>query len=512
MDIRHRGAWSVAVALMVCAQACGGGSLKETFAPEGDAAYAKRCGELETEHEKQRADLGYNPPTLLVHKWPSTLPGGSDATLFESAFIEALAEGEADFLLVVARGGVGKSTLARATEAQLCRRVPTLRVDLASAVAPKLSGLGEGKNAIVEAIAADLGPEDAASFRGGLAKERAVLLLDSLDEVSLDQRPAVIEQVEQLRKLARQATVAVFARPSVYVEDYGFERVQARVELPPLTCGRSKATMAWTGGSDADFAVFEKFLHAYYLDAQSTSGGQCYYPFLATYRDIQVAQRLAKKFVPGGKLEGLPSNLVTVHETIVGERLKKELDFLEWQPSEILDAVDEVVHVRGLEGGEWNLEFTVERCIEANKGRAPEEAARRQLCAKILQSALFEPIGGDAPIWRFGHQQVGALFLARWVERKLAETPGDCKLIAGHPELFERDVAGYLVGKKHGGACLATVAEAMCKDHGYKLRDVELLFKGLPLGPARATLADGARAATAGLPKGSCVAKLLAGL
>ena len=48
-----------------------------------------------------------------------------------------------------------------------------------------------------------------------------------------------------------------------------------------------------------------------------------------------------------------------------------------------------------------------------------------------------------------------------------------------------------------------TVAEAMCKDHGYKLRDVELLFKGLPLGPARATLADGARAATAGLPKGS---------
>lgn len=509
---------SVAMLVTGCLTGCGAGNLRG-FLQTDDLSYATSCRAYHKRHAKALSDLAYNPPTLLVQQWPKPLAGGKHATLTESSFVMRVAAGQVHRVLVSARGGVGKSTLAKALEANLCGEIPTFRVDLNTDVAARI-GAGEKGNAILRQVEAKLALEarvsDRESFRELLATGPFILLLDSLDEVPVAVRPKVVAQINQVSKqFSTSAQILIFARPSVLSVDYGISDLDAKVQLPPLTCGRARSTLRWTSKSDDAQTRTEQFVRTYFIDRQSKVGNQCYYPYMAAYRDLQVVQRLAAKFNPKGNLGGLTSSLSGVHQTIVAERLRKELAALKWTAGQVLSSIDRMVRQDGRDEGVWNLVFTMDRCRQGVKALGGGAVQTNYICEKILQSALFERIAG-AKEWKFAHKNVADLFLARWVDREIKRTGGSCDVVSHHGAwLGSKDVAGYLVGQPTGRACLLQATSALCKASGnFERGNVDLLYKGLPIGPARGAAVKTAMTAAiaAKLPADSCEMKTLKAL
>ncbi len=497
---------------------CGASNL-QGFLTTDDLPYGATCRGYAKRHKKALDNLAYNPPTLLVHKWPKTLPGGKHATLTERSFVSRVAAGEVKRVLLVARGGVGKSTLAKAIEATTCGGLPTFRVDLNANVAARI-GRGEKGNAIVHQIEARLALEkrvsDRESFRELLAKGPFLLLLDSLDEVPVAVRPKVVAQIHEVsEKYGDAAQIIVFARPSVLSQDYGFKHLDAKVQLPALTCSRARSTLRWTAKDDDHEHRTEHFVRTYFLDRQAKKRDQCYYPYMAAYRDLQVIQRLSQKYNPKGSLGGLVASLSEVHQTIVAERLRKELAALKWTTEQVLSTIDRIVRQGGREEGSWNLEFTMERCRKSVASLGGGAVQNNYICEKMLQSAVFERVDGVKE-WSFAHKNVADLFLARWVDREIKRTGGSCDVVDHHADwLGSKDVAGYLVGQPTGRKCLLQAARALCKSAGgFEKGNVDLLYKGLPMGAARGEAVDIARkaAAAAKLADDSCEMKTLKAL
>lgn len=507
-----------AMALLVMASACGPSTLQDYVAQE-PLPYAAKCQEKAKDHAHRVAELQYNPPKLLVTRWTKTLSGGKHATLDEQDFIDALVQGEARFVMLNARGGVGKSTFAKAIEAQACGRLPTFTVDLRADVAGHFADNKDAGNLILAAIEHQLRIDGDAdrrdAFRAMLKKGSFLLLLDSLDEVPIDVRPKVLEHVQGIRDTFKQTgQMVVFGRPSIYSVDYGIKGLDANVELPELTCGRTRATIDWTTEDDAERAALKQFIKVYALDEQNKKHGQCHLPYMSTYRDIQVVQRLARAFNPKTEMGGLASNLATVHEAIVAERLNKELAFLQWDQPTALAAIDNVVRVHGRDDGEWNLEFTVARCLEAQGAKPGEDKAaadkHRWICEKILQSALFSRVGGVEE-WAFSHRHIADLFLARWLDREIKRL-GTCDVVTQHAAwIADKRVAGYLMGQPDGRNCLFEVSAAVCVKHGYDRNDVGMYYRGLPVGDARTPIVAAAlkKSSTSG---NACAHKAISGL
>jgi hypothetical protein len=277
-----------------------------------------------------------------------------------------------------------------------------------------------------------------------------------------------------------------FARPAVFVADYGLKGLDSKLEIPPLTCGRSASTLKWTVNDDQAAARVAAFVSIYRLDQRRRTGRQCYHPYMATYRDIQVIQRLSKDFDPNAGMGGLPATLSAVHQRIVGERLRKELAALNWTQDRMLQTVDAMVRFGGLKAGDWNLSFDVKRCLASLDAVGSKASERRYVCEKVLQSALFEPFAGVRR-WRFGHRDIAELFLARWLDGEVAKK--GCRAVTENAGwLASKAVAGYLVGQPQGRNCLVEVSRVLCAANGYSRNDVELLYKGLPLGKERRRL------------------------
>lgn len=517
---RQRAKFRSLPALLILAAAtsgCGPKSLAE-FVAAPEVGYHAACGRKAAEQQKALDDLSYFPPKIQVRRWPKELPGGKEATLEDKELAGKITDGEAKRLLVVARGGVGKSTLGRALEAMSCSQIPVFRVDLNQDVASRLAA-SKGGNAVLAAIERQVGVDKDVSrqesFRELLAGSPTVLLLDAIEEVPLADRPKVVEQVTALGEQMTQMRWVVFARPAVYDADYGFPAIDGLVEIATLDCGQSKAVLRWSAPDKDHQARAENFMRTYRLDRQTTRGDRCIYPYMAAYRDLEVVARMAEKFEPKDDEGGLTASLAEVHETIVGERLRKELAALDWSPGKVLAAVDRMVQVDGRADGSWNLIFTVKRCLEAVGDDAQGDVASRYVCEKVLQSALFDRLIG-AEEWRFDHQNVADLFLARWLDRELARFQGDCEVVDKHAAwIGERDIAGYLVGQPNGRRCLPQVAAAMCAAHGetFERGLGDLLYKGLPIGTDRRKLVDEASKAVSRWKKATpCVKSLIQSL
>ena len=124
--------------LAAVATGCGPKSLAE-FVAAPEVGYTAACSRKAAEQQKALDDLRYFPPKILVRRWPKELPGGKEATLEDKELAAKITKGEVRSLMVVARGGVGKSTLGRALEAMSCNQIPVFRVDLNQDVASRLA-------------------------------------------------------------------------------------------------------------------------------------------------------------------------------------------------------------------------------------------------------------------------------------------------------------------------------------------------------------------------------------
>lgn len=512
-------AWSLTLfgVLALGLVGCGPKSLQE-FVAQPEVGYAPRCAEKATAQKKAVDELRYFPNTLSVRRWPKELPGGKEATLSDEELVRRMLKGEVSKMIVTARGGVGKSTLAKAIEAMACGKALVFRVDLNADVAARLAAGGEG-NAVLAAIERQVGVDRDVdrrqSFRELFASAETWLLFDAIEEVPLADRPKVVAQIAALGEQLPKARWAVFARPAVFEKDYGLTGIEAKVELPTLGCNQAKSVLRWNAPDKDHQARAENFVRTYRLDKQSTRRDRCTFPFMAAYRDLQVVARMAEKFEPKDEAGGLSANLSEVHETIVGERLRKELAALDWSPAKILEAIDGMVRVDGRDDGSWNLVFTVERCLAATEKLADGEVARKYVCEKMLQSALFDRIEGAAE-WRFDHQSVADLFLARWLDREIGRFQGDCEVVEKHAGwIGQRDIAGYLVGQPNGRRCIPQVAAVMCAAHEetFERGLSDLLYKGLPMTAERRTLVgDATKAISRWKMATPCVKKLVGSL
>ncbi len=472
---------SLAIFSLALIAACGGPATLREFLDTDAQDYTATCRKAAGEHELAVNDLTYLRPQLHARVWPLTLRPDSDRMVSEQVFFDTLREGKLKFVLLQARGGIGKSELAKALTAESCA-LPAFLVDLAQIYGADAQA--GGANLLVEAIARQMKVADGgqrATLERLMTEGRWLLVADSLDEVPNSRRAAVLDALADLRKRFVTAQVVVLGRPSVFDDNYGIQGLDAVLELPPLDCGRARSSLTRLTDTKDEATRVSNFAHDWRLDRQGMLDSQCYFPYMATYRDLQVVQKLAKDFATDERL----TNLSQVHEAILSERLQKELTELEWAGGKALAAVDGLVATDGVVEGQWNMQLTLPRCLKSLGGDTPEN---HNVCERLFQSVLFERIQG-AHEWKFAHQAVADLFVARWLEGQLGKTPGNCDAVEAPTSLLadkeHREIASYLVSRPNGSRCLDAVTRVLCASNGGPAGLAQQLSRGLPLGAAR---------------------------
>lgn len=496
------------LALPLLLAGCGGA---EKPASASDSHYAVMCRKAMSDHQNDVKSLVYLRPDFKTLKW--TLGGAdADGMVHEATLFDQLRQNKLHFVMIEARGGIGKTELSKALVAETCGTAPAFRIDLRDVYGPTSPAAG---NSIELALSAQLASAGDSSLQDRIGHGRFLLAIDAIEEVPTDRRPKALQDIAELRTKHADAQIVLLGRPSIFENTYGIPNFDAILQIPPLDCGRARSSLVRLSDDDADRHRLNGFVATWALDRQGMQGQQCYYPYLATYRDIQVVQRLAKTFNPDTEMGGLQATLGQVHEAILGERLQKEVADLGITPAAALQAVDAMVGLGGYADGEWNLTFGIDRCLKSQPGG--DTPRTRQVCEKLFQSVLFDRIDGSPDPakaeWRFGHQDVADLFVGRWMEAQLGKTPTSCAVIEQHADMLGgKTIAGYLVGSENGARCLAQVTHALCKDGGFNKTKVSLLYKGLPLGPQRVEFVKQAKDYEAKHGAETCATKILGAL
>lgn len=477
--------------------------------------YARTCNTIADEHRGDVNAGRYFLPSFDVEKWP----GGSPQTVTEAQVVDALVSGKSRFMMVEARGGLGKTRLAKSIHAQSCSTLPVFTLDLNKDVAQ--AGDTGGGNPIIRVIAKQLGigsdVEGQQQLDELLKSHRWLLLADAIEEVEMLARPKVNIALAKLRQAYPQtAQVVVLARPAVLVPFYGFGDVDAAVRIQLVDCERAEKVIAGIAKSDQDRADFKAFLQRYGLDLKRTLGDRCIYPYMATYRDIHVLRKLSTEVGAGGV-----DSYASAHEALVGLRLRKELDRMNWGQREALDMVDRMIRFFREKAGTGEPMLEVLDCmksIDPEYGWTAVDAGvtgsdpqrRRQVCEKALQSVVFEKTGtgyGEDGRWRFFDPRTSALFAARWLNGELARQPGgDCSLVEKNPELFRNgETVRFLMGQPLVQRCFGPALATLCGSGQKTALGIENLIEGLPAASRRFQMVEEARAWAAEKQANACV-------
>ncbi len=493
----------LAAIVALCA-ACGGGEVKSTPAPAGPGAdYVAQCNRSQAKRAADVAGKKYMPVELVLHQWPGReLPNNLRAYLKEEELATALATAveagkqRVRTALVLARGGTGKSALAESLTAQSCGKIAFFQLDLNLDVVPLSEGATLTVNPIAVVIAAKMGNKDPAQAES-VIKERLgdapwVAVLDSLDETPLLARDTLARHIDDLvTRVGPNSRALVMTRPPVFNSNYGIATVDARLEIPQLTCEDSMAALGRYLPDAADRKAVDEFVKRYGLDRKVTQFDRCHYPHMATYRDLQVVQKLAKNAASDAAsqdFKNFENSRAEVYRYFIKAQLLKDLQGVAMSPDDAIAAVDGIVARKNPDKGERNLPITIEDCVAA--ATLTDAAAKHSSCERLLQSSLFK--GGALPGQaHFANQSLGDLFLARWAAAQLrgADGKADCKRLEAKAMLLEsNEVAGFLVGQPEGQACLVQLAQVLCKRSGYADHLREQFDQGLPSGKRRGEL------------------------
>ena len=523
-------AFTIALTFLLSAGAmsgCGGADPAPEKTAVGPFAaggkYASRCLELRSEQGEAVRESKYIPAELMIHRWPKTpgKPAGAPTGLYQSVSEERLLEllrgGGSRIALLIARGGTGKSKLAWSIEAQICAETPVFRVDLRWEVARVMDSASPGDNPLLRVLAERLGAtpnQDAKSvLASAMGKGKLLLLLDALDEVALNVRPKVVAHVNAAIAALPGLNAVVLTRPPVYTGNYGLAPVDALVELPMLSCERTKLVRGQLLPA-AEQADFDAFSQRYGLDRKViTPRGRCYHPHMATFRDFFVVSKLARSHASpkdAGVKAASASNRSQLYEFYLRVSLVKDFQGINIVPNFAMDVVDRMLAARNPDAGERNIDFDASDCLAAVSDTP--EARQKAVCERILQSSLFER-SERTRRWKLKNQSIYDLFLARWTNAQMAAQPkgAACKVVAARSDLFEsNEVAGFLAGLHWGRKCLVEIAGQLCRRGGYAQHNFEQLDQGLPMGRDRMQLIEDAQNGIEGMIEPHlCVGALL---
>jgi len=488
------------VTALPCVVGCGAATMFD-LARAGET-YASRCDQVSAAHDKAVRELDYLRPDFKSHSWSAEPRPNDDGLLSEAKVMGAIGDGDVRALFVQARGGIGKTQFGHALHAAMCRRKAAFVVDMKD-----IAKAGGGEEAIYGLVAAQIGGAGAKDVEALATRTSWMIIIDSLDEVRPADRGPTLQTLARMRRDSGALQVVFLGRPSIYDQYYGLDDLDGVLEIAPLDCGRARSALLHKAGDKADADRASSFVSAWGLDRQAVMGTQCYYPLMSTYRDLEAILRLARTYDGSRDHGGAKLALADVHEAVLAERLRKELAELHLKPEEAFAAVDRMIAKDCYVDGEWNLGFSVPRCIAAEGGDTPRN---RHLCEELFQSVLFERVGGHkgsvkGAEWAFGHQSIADLFVARWIDAAVAKA-GNCAPVTDQAKMFPgKEVAGYLASRSHGHKCVGEAILAACGE-GAAIDDLKSQLRtGLPAAAAQREAAiAAARTAVAG--KGSACA------
>lgn len=495
-------------------------------------AYGQHCQALSAARAKDHQDKRYVPAELMLHRWPTapaTPPAAADGKtpaagkaeappvaagplyrlIGEERFVELLGTGQSRVALLIARGGTGKSKLAWSIEAQMCGQQPVFRIDLQWDVAERLSEVPEGGNAVLHHLAGRLGlPTGAAgeaALKAALKGKRAIVLLDSLDEVALRARPKIVASVNDALQRLDNLSALVLTRPPVYTGNYGLNLIDAMVELPMLGCDRTDMVRSQFIQDAEERRLFDAFVARYALDRKVQGAqGRCYFPHMATFRDFFVVKSLAATHTRKGTSPELPPTFETsrakLYEFYLRISIVKDMQGVNIKAGDVLKLVDDMLEAANPSAGARNVSFDVKSCLAAMPKEMGEDE-RHALCERVLQSSLFTASERKEQ-WKLKNQSIYDFFLARWTHKDMASrrSGARCLAVAERADLFEsNEVAGFLVGMDLGQKCLIDIAGELCKRGGYAQHNFEQLDQGLPSGPKRLTIIEEAQKGVEGV-------------
>ncbi|MCO4763026.1 MAG: hypothetical protein KC502_16030 [Myxococcales bacterium] len=510
---RALAASTLALVMGVITSGCGAqGPQRLPKAFEAGSPRAAGCKTLVAQRASEIERKKFLPPALVVHHWPkpaavakpgetqgATVKAQAPRRISEGAFANLLVQGHARGTLVLARGGSGKSKLAWSLEAQLCGVMPVTRVDLQWDVAA-VEQREKDANPLLLAVVKHLGLKTAKPAKAldrALGAKPWLLLLDSLDEIPLDQRTRVVKSVNQAMVRFPALRIVVFSRPPVFRGNYGLAHTEGLVELPQLSCARTDELAAKLITKAGVRTRFDTLMQRYSLNRKAkTSDGACYYPHVSTYRDFFVLRSIAQN--QPMKAEPKPTwmnSRARVYEFFLTVILVKDMQGVGMLPKTVIETVDEMVSKKHPADTVRNLTFDLADCMAA----APPKHRTKSICERLLQSSLFDHGGKLKAQTRFKlrNQSLADLFLARYTADLI--DVGGCKVITRRAALFEsNEVAGFLAGTSAGQSCLAPLARQLCNSGGFARHNFEQLDQGLPSGPERLAMV---KAAQASLPK-----------
>ena len=500
---------------------CGGPSaLTKLLTTHEKVAYGATCKQANQKQTDALMNGDYIPARLFVHTWPKgTAP--TDLFVSEARVAAALAAGEIKRVLVTARGGLGKTSLAESLRGQLCSSIPVFFLDL-----KELSAKGDQANeaAIGELLAKHAGvaadPALLAEFAAELLSAPFVLFADSIEETDLVARPLVSKALQAFGARYMQATVVLLARPPVLDEDYGFV-AETKLEIPPLECKVTDEFLAKQLKNEDEREEVRALLKRYGLYEQTRFGVQCVLPYLSTYRDVKTMVEFFRKAKQGDVL----TSFSAVFEALIAQRLKKEFDNLRWTAGDALDMGDRLLRAAVATAGQANLRFDLAICDKAidprwgvasvDAGVAGSAAERkRHVCEKTFQSAMFQRAEGSGT-YVYADRATQELFLARWLNGEVARSGGqECATMDKSPDLLANlGVLRFFVGQPFGQRCLGyTIAHKCAKAPEGVVEFTAAIEQGIATGKARAQIVQEARAAASGLQPKACIDQVLGDL
>ncbi|MBI5609700.1 MAG: hypothetical protein HY902_12580 [Deltaproteobacteria bacterium] len=506
--------WSAAaLALALAATGCGGSKLAAFLRDDPSLSYSKTCTAQSKSQTERLISGEYVPARLFVEAWPKA-SAPTEPFIREGRLVAAIESGEVHGVMVLARGGMGKSALVESITGQLCGMVPVFPLDLKGLSATERPVPATILGLLAREVGAAGKPEQQQEMIESMANEPFLLIADHADEVDLPRRAAVMQALADFGKQHPRAVTLLLARPPVLDADYGFA-ADTKLEIPPLECQATDAFLAKQFKDEEDRAAFSQLLNRYGLDEKARYGVQCMYPSLSTYRDVQVVGEFFRTSRTGESLVS-PS---AVFEALIGARLHKEFENMRWTQADALDMGDRLLRASNAATGLSNLTFDLAVCEKAMDPRWGDAAVdagvsgtaadrKRHVCEKTFQSAMFTPAeGGKA--YKFSDHSTQELFLARWLNGEIARAGQSCGALDNHRDLIANTgVLKFLAGQPFGRRCLANVVAIGCA----KIDAIELtktLDVGLPVGKARNQILQEAHAAGTSLQPQACVKQVL---
>ncbi len=437
-----------------------------------DGAYRKHCSSLRAEHESDVKKGHYLPVTLSI-----LTDGVGVKDIEERALMVELKKPAGVHGVVQGRGGLGKSRLAMALEAQLCGEIPVFMVDLSELFERDRRQLSE--RGIMDVIHDRVGGQDP-ELEKVLQEKPWLLLLDSLDEVHLEARDRAIKGIEAIRgRYPKSLNSLVFVRVPVHpkVADLAFRG--NNYELQPLPVLRADELLDQALGSRV--GAFMEFAESTSLDRTTMARSGYYgYVHLSTYRDVKVARKVAASFA--FRTDNLPWSFVPTRFDLYTEFAKLLAEpaarTLQWKTAEVIALVERMIQAKSPTPQTRSLVFDERDCLT----QIPANLVASAVCDTVLQSPLFRPTHTDSR-FKLRNQSILDRFLASWADVQISNAgKKGCAEVTRLAPLFESaEIAGFLAGAPSGRTCGPEILAALCGMGVDSVQVFELLDQGLPM-------------------------------